>query len=421
MNRWSKTFLIALRLAIGWHFLYEGLWKINSDTGSTSYAAAWYPLQTSVARLRDFYAQGPALEPALARADGWYDDIVKTFKGRNHPLDEGQKARLADLRDKVKLAAYDAAHGRGAAADAVNFDWVYVRDAVLGIAPQPEGERFTSLPYLQQSAGPLRALFRGLVPDMDGIGRLTVPAAQAAIDGRAKEILGHFASAGRPFTAEQQARFAQVRDAVKAEAAATLNDPAFRMRLADYRLMRARTGGDPSRISAPFSRERLAEDRRKLDSIAGELLAFVNEPLDELAIQAQTIATVDQLGAGPFPRPGEPARWIDRAIRWSLTAIGLCLLLGLFTPVAAAAAAVQLAMFYFASPPWPGLPAASLGGHYLYVDRNLIELAAACVIAATGTGRMAGLDAFVTRFRGASHDPERIPAASGEGQLLRRT
>ena len=91
--------------------------------------------------------------------------------------------------------------------------------------------------------------------------------------------------------------------------------------------------------------------------------------------------------------------WIDRSIRWGLTAIGLCLMLGLFTPVAATAAALQLAMFYFASPPWPGLPAATLGGHYLYVDRNLIELIAAGVIATTGTGRWSGLDAYLFRTR----------------------
>ena len=32
MNRWSLRvfFLLALRLAIGWHFLYEGLYKVNS-------------------------------------------------------------------------------------------------------------------------------------------------------------------------------------------------------------------------------------------------------------------------------------------------------------------------------------------------------------------------------------------------------
>jgi hypothetical protein len=40
-------------------------------------------------------------------------------------------------------------------------------------------------------------------------------------------------------------------------------------------------------------------------------------------------------------------------------------------------------MFYLASPPWPGMPAASMGGHYLYVDRNVVELVAALAVAAT--------------------------------------
>src|SRR5215475_13936632 len=37
-NRWSPRvfFLLALRLAIGWHFLFEGLYKVNSYyTGPT--------------------------------------------------------------------------------------------------------------------------------------------------------------------------------------------------------------------------------------------------------------------------------------------------------------------------------------------------------------------------------------------------
>jgi uncharacterized membrane protein YphA (DoxX/SURF4 family) len=87
---------------------------------------------------------------------------------------------------------------------------------------------------------------------------------------------------------------------------------------------------------------------------------------------------------------------VDRGIKIGLTAIGCCLLLGLFTPLAAVAAALQLGVFYFASPPWPGFLAATLGGHYLYVDRNLIELLAACVIAASGAGKWAGVDAYLS-------------------------
>ena len=371
MNRPTKVFLILLRIVIGWHFLYEGLWKLHSDKGSAAYTTAWYTLQTSVARLHD--------DPA--RADQWYDDVVKAFKGRNHALDEVQKARLAEFRDKVKLAA--------AAGEPLAFDWPQVRDEVLQLPPASESERFTALGYLQSSEGPLRPVFRGLVPDIDGLSRLTVPAAQAVIDARHREIFAHFAAAGRPFTAAQQARLAQSRDELKQQIALTMNDPTFQSRLADYRQMRARVAEDSSRTAAPFTRERLAADRQKLDAIAGELLAFTTEPIEELSVQAQNIATVAQLAAGPFPRPAGPSDWIDRLMPWTLTLTGALLMLGLFTPIAALAAAAHLLMFYFASPPWPGLPAASMAGHYLYIDRNLIECVAVLAVGAAAWHRRA--------------------------------
>jgi uncharacterized membrane protein YphA (DoxX/SURF4 family) len=372
MNRWCRGFLIALRIAVGWHFLYEGLWKIDSDTGATAYATSWYPLRSSLEHMRD--------------PDAWYDEVVRTFKARNEALTEEQKGRLAELRDKIKVAGK------------VEFDWAYVKE-FLQIPAPPEDERFTALPFLQQSAGPLRPVFRGLVRDIDGVDRPTLAGAQAELDRRADEIAGHYG-----FTPEQRVKLTAARDTLKASFAATWNDPAVQTRLADYRLMRRRVASLPE-AGAPFHHERLAQDRQKLDRIAGELLAMVNEPGDELAVQAQGIATVAQLAAGPIPRPATPVDWIDRIIKYGLAAIGLCLMLGLFTRWAAIAAALQLAMFYLASPPWPGLPAATMGGHFLYVDRNLIELIAAGAIAATAGGR---------------HESQRATTQDGSGQLLRR-
>jgi uncharacterized membrane protein YphA (DoxX/SURF4 family) len=397
VNRWGKAFLVCLRIAVGWHFLYEGLWKIESDTGVAAYSTSWYALQPSVARLREHYATAPPGD--YARADHWFDEIVRTFKARNHALDEGQKARLTELRDKVKLAVLAASRGEIAPSEIVGFDWIYLRDEVLQLSPPPAAEVFTALPFLQASAGPFRAAFRATVPDIDGLARLSAASAQAALDARREQILRHFAKSGRPFDQEQKAKLQKACEDLKAAAAVTLNDDSFRARLEDYRALRARVDRDPASVTAPFSRERLAEDRRKLDVIAGELLAFVNDPVEELALQAQQIAAFAQLAAGPIPSTVSPSVWIDRFIKFGLTAMGLCLLLGLFTPVAAVAAAAQLLLFYLASPPWPGLPAATMGGHYLYVDRNLIEMFAALVIAATGTGGIAGLDAYLSSFR----------------------
>jgi uncharacterized membrane protein YphA (DoxX/SURF4 family) len=413
MNRW---FLLALRIVIGWHFLYEGVWKIQSDRGVAPYVTTRDILQRTTARLRDDVMQ--AAEPldlprAIARADAWYDDIEKSFKAQRS-LAEDQKARLAELRDQVKINLAACARGELARPDVAPFDWTYVHEIVLRIPPPPPEERFSSLAYLQGSAGPLRGVFRGLVVDLDGLGRLSVEGAKRGIDAQYEALLRHYAHAGKPFNAAQSARLAAQRDHLKSAIEGTLNAPDFRARLADYRPLLARVAGDAkAREDMPFVAERLDADRKKLDTMAAEMLEVVNEPLAELAIQARAIATIDQLSAGPAPRPPDPAAWIDRTLQWSLTVIGLCLVLGLFTPWAALAAAGQLIVFYLASPPWPGLPAASLGGHYLYIDRNLIEAVAALVVA-TGATKWAALDGWLKeklarRRQRAAPQPEETP------------
>ena len=385
MNTLCRVLLVVLRIAIGWHFLYEGVFKLDSDKGLAIYSAGRYPIQAATARLRDDYAKSP--DPA--RIDAWNDELVRIFKSRQ-PLSEEQKAKLNQFADKLKLLP---------AEEVAKLDWQYVHEELLKIAPEPDDGRFTSLGYLQSSAGPLRPMFRGLLHDVDGLERLTAASAQARIDERTQQILAHFRDAGTPFSPEQQQKLLAVRDAQKAAIVETINSPEFQARLVDYRAMRDRVHSDSSRVQAPFTRERVDADRKKLDGMAEDMLAFVNEPLSELALQMQSIATPAQLAAGPLRHTPSPADWIDKTIQFSLIAIGICLLLGLFTPVAAVAAAGQLALFYFASPPWPGLPATSMAGHYLYVDRNFIEAVAALVVAATATGQWAGLDYYIARLR----------------------
>jgi uncharacterized membrane protein YphA (DoxX/SURF4 family) len=220
--------------------------------------------------------------------------------------------------------------------------------------------------------------------DIDGLERLSPAGARALIDKRFEEILSHYEDSGLPFTRDQRARLAADRDSLKAQIAETLESPAFVARLKDYRGLRDRVRRDAGKANTPFARERLDADCKALDAIASEMLAFVNEPVAELGVRTQAIATVQQLGAGPVPIAD---LWVDKAVKFSLSAIGLSLMLGLFTPYAALAAAAQLAMFYIASPPWPGYPAAATGGHYLFIDRNLIELIAALTIAAAAVRR----------------------------------
>jgi uncharacterized membrane protein YphA (DoxX/SURF4 family) len=403
MNTTTRVFLVLLRIAVGWHFLYEGLFKIESDQAAQPYLTSRYFLQASTGRLRDFLAgpEPPTLASAEARIDQWNDQIVKHFQDQNNALTEEQKARLAAVRDNLKHSVATTLadpESPSEAAGLLNIDWFFVHEQVLQVASEQEGQQhFTSLPYLQSSTGPFRGLFRGLVPDIDGTERLTQLSAQARIDQRYYQILDHFQSRGYPFATEQRAKLAAVREDLKQSIAATLDDPTFQARLADYKLMLQRVRENSAAAGAAYLRERLDADRKRLDTVGGELLGFVNEPLAELTLQAQSLATVDQMRAGPPPRPKAQTELIDWMVKWGLTLIGLCLMLGLFTPLAALAAALQLAMFYFATPPWPGLPSLTTEGHYLYVNRNLIELIAVLILFTTQAGRWAGLDYYLRR------------------------
>ena len=93
------------------------------------------------------------------------------------------------------------------------------------------------------------------------------------------------------------------------------------------------------------------------------------------------------------------ASWIgtlDIAVAALLVAVGLSLMLGLFTQAGCAGAFALLAMFYLSAIPL-GLPEARAEGTYLIVNKNLIEAAAVLVLWSFRTGRMAGFDQYFSR------------------------
>jgi thiosulfate dehydrogenase [quinone] large subunit len=84
---------------------------------------------------------------------------------------------------------------------------------------------------------------------------------------------------------------------------------------------------------------------------------------------------------------------------WGLTLIGLGLILGGFTRLAAGSGIVLLLSYYLCNPPFVGyfysLPTE---GNYLIVNKNLVEMAALAVVLVTGSGRAAGLDRIIDRW-----------------------
>jgi thiosulfate dehydrogenase [quinone] large subunit len=83
---------------------------------------------------------------------------------------------------------------------------------------------------------------------------------------------------------------------------------------------------------------------------------------------------------------------VDVLVPLGLLAVGVSLMLGLFTQAGAWTAAFFLTLFYLASIPTSGVPTANAEGSYLLVNKTLVELAAVVVLATFRTGDIAGLD-----------------------------
>lgn len=86
---------------------------------------------------------------------------------------------------------------------------------------------------------------------------------------------------------------------------------------------------------------------------------------------------------------------IDFLNEWGLVAIGMSLIIGLFSRWACLGGIVLLGLYYFANPPFIGLGGAStLEGNYLIVNKNLIELIALWVLFLFNDSKVFGIDRF---------------------------
>jgi thiosulfate dehydrogenase [quinone] large subunit len=88
--------------------------------------------------------------------------------------------------------------------------------------------------------------------------------------------------------------------------------------------------------------------------------------------------------------------WSDFLVKWSLVVLGAGLMLGLFSRLSSLLMAFMILSFYLAMPPLPGWPESPrLEGHYLVINKTLIEVIALFALTCIPTGRWAGVDALL--------------------------
>ena len=280
-------------------------------------------------------------------------------------------------------------------------------------------DEFSAEPFLTQAKGPISGLFYAMVPDINGRQRLQIVTDAkgktsidtAGIAQRWYEIRKDFLNYYRPArSADAAAQGAYERLARAAER--TYND--FREKAEKY--LQANTDdivayfgaldrfeSDKERYQqAAFQKQRrwdrMMELRHEADKWIKDLGA------QETAFKNSLYGLLDeqQEKLGRVPPSWNPFRWermeqINFAVTYGLTAIGLCLMLGLCTPLAALGGAGFMCFVVMTQPAFPGIypPDPAVVGHALLVNKDFVEMTALLVVAASAAGRWGGLDYFL--------------------------
>ncbi len=275
----------------------------------------------------------------------------------------------------------------------MSIGWHFFHEARHKLESQATDRPFSAEVYLRNATGPLAPKFRAMVPDADSLDRLTFDRVRQDWEADLEQAADHFA-----FDPNQRKQAEEQLETKLAEAKAWFEEPETTTKLTQYRedLSIARQAGEGGPAIA-FETERSSKKRVELEGLRKELVAPINLWTDQLRSGWATLTQPDQLeAAGPYRPASTDMQRLNSLVMYGMLACGLCLMLGLFTPLAALGAAGFLAMFYFSMPPWPGLPPnPQAEGNYLYVNKNLIEMFACLVIAATPSGLWVGLDALL--------------------------
>jgi uncharacterized membrane protein YphA (DoxX/SURF4 family) len=276
----------------------------------------------------------------------------------------------------------------------VAIGWHFLYEGLYKIDTTRKGDRpFTAEPYLRDSTGPLAPYYRGLVPDVNSMAKLDPARLKASWAQEVDRLANHY-------HLDQKQREAAQAELKKSEDYA---DIWFEDR--DNQEKRAKYFHELSEVvavernpqSLAYQRELAAKRRKDLNVDRKALIADLDARGQTLRDAVTALATPEQReSAGSFRPPMSQLDWVNLATMWGLVAMGVCLMGGLLTRLAALAGAVFLAQIYMSMPPWPGLPVNPTStSHYLYINQNLIEMLACLALMCMPTGQWIGLDAVL--------------------------
>ncbi len=270
--------------------------------------------------------------------------------------------------------------------------WHFLYEGLDKYQSGVHGKPFSAEIYLRNSNGPLAPYFRGMLPDPNGLDLLDPERLKKSWADMAAAIEKHYG-----FDEGQRADVKKLLGDADVWADYWFHAPINAQDVAKYlHDLRAAmlTERDPNALS--FELERAYEARKALEADRKKLTEPIVAQAEALKAAILEKATPEQKSKSEY-RPATTFLDVANVLTmYGLIAMGTCLIVGLLTPFSALCAAAFLAMIYLSMPPWPGLPDnPKVEGHYFIVSKNLIELIACLLIAATPSAHWVGLDALL--------------------------
>jgi len=399
--------IVAVRLCIGWQFAYEGLWKLNSQSGPQPWTAAGY-LKNASGPLRSVYRDMSGdpndlnwldYEKVATRWDDWHVRLLK-----QHPdLEDREKKKLNELlngapqyRVELKQLPEGVKFG-GSLAKVAHFD-AEIERLIINGSSHPKPEQRHLIPAERNAMLKLVKVEEEPAPEnvekneiakayRDAVNTVYQRSARLGIKEQALVLLS-----GDPERATQ----------IYEDQKGTIDHKRIG-NIELYQTLLARYERNLAVARTAFQHDHLQKQWAEIQQMRSSLVGPVKALDAELKEKARKLLTAEQLARGPVPTPLDGIALKDQLTMWALLVIGLMLMSGLFSRLSAVAAAGLLMSFYLAMPPWPGVIEfqAAVGPEHSYiVNKNLIEIIALLAIAALPTGQWFGIDAILSRLCG---------------------
>jgi uncharacterized membrane protein YphA (DoxX/SURF4 family) len=389
----ALSLLVVLRISIGWHLFYEGLWKLSTQKTANPWTAEGY-LKNATGPLRTTFRNmtGDAndlrwldFDAMSAKWDAWRDRFVAHYgtdpKELNRLLD-GPDAGFdvaVDLPPDFKFD--ELAKSVGVAKDAIKYDEKskkLIVDGKLHLLPTEQAKLLEVLkeePRKSEYADACTRLTKAINDVAKKASRLAYRERLAAMLKGDPDRVGIVQKAKKEGEPDLVVTVGEVEN---------------------YKDLARRYEANYAKAKTQFQWDHLERQYSELQQKRRSLVGPVQALEKDLIEDANKLLSTDQLSKGPAPDAATEIRRINFRTMWGLTIFGILLMLGLLTRVSALGGAALLTLFYLAMPPWPGVQEIASIEHNLIVNKVFVEMVALLAIAAMPSGKWFGVDAIIS-------------------------